>query len=99
MKQKKDGSLFQVMPGTIGSPGRVSLEPFSFLPDAWPVKGVVAVVGFLFSRTFFSLAALALPTRGNLYYISRGMQQHEALFMVTAARLALQSVNGLIFPD
>ena len=57
------------------------------------------MVGFLFSRTFFSLAALALPTRGNLYYISRGMQQHEALFMVTAARLALQSVNGLIFPD
>ena len=38
---------------------------------------------------FFSagIVFLALPTRGNLYYISRGMQQHEALFMVTEARL------------
>lgn len=57
---------------------------------------------FVFFFRFFSLlegvlARMAFPVvlPGNLYYISRGMQQHEALFMVTASWI--QWIDGLTF--
>ena len=51
---------------------------------------------FFFRYSLGVLARMVFPVLlpGNLYYISRGMQQHEALFMVTASWIRTDLVFG-----
>ena len=65
----------------------------STLPSA-VFKGFFFFVFFRYSLGVLARMAFPVLLPGNLYYISRGMQQHEALFMVTASWIRTDLVFG-----